>query len=540
MNSSRLTEILAFARAGARDHAWKLLMASDTPDTGPDPARLNLAGRLLKDRAGAARGAERRRLYREAAAAYRRSAELHPATYPLINAASLSLLGGADAEAVALARQVAEAIEREPGEPETPYWRAATRAEALLLLARHSEARDEFAAAVGLAPLAWEDHASTLRQFKLILEAQGEDAAWLDDFRPPHSLHFGGHMSFAEIALRDPLHERIAEVIDEEKIGFGYGALAAGADIILAEALVAGGAQLHVVLPGGVESFAAASVDPFGATWRERFEALLARAESVRTIRPLGAVPGSASIALADEIAMGEAVMNARRLESQAVQLLVLPEDASSASDRSSSIWAGSGWRQRLILAPRETMPRRSASQPVPKASRVLAMLAVAPVEAGGADIDSALASLRARLCALPRPLVPAYWSEGRLILAYGSAGEAANSAVGLVVGPDADPGLRIGGHYGVVQSFIDPFSEGERLEPSATGPATAAVDSTPPGTICVTEDFAAALAAAGPRNPATEYVGELDAPDGGPPIGLYALKSYDQLFEPLWGDDAK
>ena len=69
MNSSRLTEILAFARAGARDHAWKLLMASDTPDTGPDPARLNLAGRLLKDRAGAARGAERRRLYREAAAA---------------------------------------------------------------------------------------------------------------------------------------------------------------------------------------------------------------------------------------------------------------------------------------------------------------------------------------------------------------------------------------------------------------------------------------------------------------------------------------
>ena len=65
-------------------------------------------------------------------------------------------------------------------------------------------------------------------------------------------------------------------------------------------------------------------------------------------------------------------------------------------------------------------------------------------------------------------------------------------------------------------------------------------MDSTPSATICVTEDFAAALAAAGPRNPATEYVGELDAPDGGPPIGLYALKSYDQLFEPFWGDDAK
>jgi hypothetical protein len=65
-------------------------------------------------------------------------------------------------------------------------------------------------------------------------------------------------------------------------------------------------------------------------------------------------------------------------------------------------------------------------------------------------------------------------------------------------------------------------------------------MDSTPPGTACVTDDFAAALAAAGPRNPATEYVGELDASDGGPPIGLYALKSYDQLFQPLWSDKAE
>ncbi|MDB5669103.1 MAG: hypothetical protein JWO25_62 [Alphaproteobacteria bacterium] len=152
--------------------------------------------------------------------------------------------------------------------------------------------------------------------------------------------------------------------------------------------------------------------------------------------------------------------------------------------------------------------------------------------------VEAALLGLKERLAALPSPEVPPYWSEGRLILAYGDVAEAGDTAVRLIAGEAGDAALRIGGHYGVAASFTEPFSGGERLALDATGPATAAMDSTPPGTACVTEDFAAALAAAGPRHPATEYVGELDAPDRGPPMGLYALKSYDQLFQPLGGDD--
>jgi hypothetical protein len=78
------------------------------------------------------------------------------------------------------------------------------------------------------------------------------------------------------------------------------------------------------VLPGGAESFAALSVDPFGAEWRLRFDAVLAQAAEVRTVRPLGAAPDEAMIELADEVAMGAAVMNARRLESRPVQLVVV------------------------------------------------------------------------------------------------------------------------------------------------------------------------------------------------------------------------
>src|SRR5436189_74841 len=75
-----------------------------------------------------------------------------------------------------------------PGEPETPYYRAATEAEALLLLGRREDARDALAAAVAAAPQAWEDHGSTLRQFVAIEAALGGDPAWLDLLRPPVSL----------------------------------------------------------------------------------------------------------------------------------------------------------------------------------------------------------------------------------------------------------------------------------------------------------------------------------------------------------------
>ena len=123
-------------------------------------------------------------------------------------------------------------------------------------------------------------------------------------------------------------------MLEEENVGFGFGALAAGADIIIAEALLARGAELHAVLPGGAEAFAAVSVDPFGKAWRRRFDAVLAMAETVRPVRPLGAAPDAAMIGLADEVAMGAALMNGRRLESSAVQLLVLDSAAETGQRR--------------------------------------------------------------------------------------------------------------------------------------------------------------------------------------------------------------
>jgi hypothetical protein len=542
MTPAPLSLVIAYARAGASAFAWASFEAGGYDRMTNDPAALGVKGRLLKDRALAEAGEGRRRLYAEAALAYRSAATLSGSTYPLINAASLSLLSGDAAQGAALARQVLNGIEADPDEPETPYYRVATRAEALLLLDREAEARAAFVEAIALAPRAWEDHASTLRQFALILAAQGRDSGWLDAHRPPRSLHFGGHMSFdPEVVRREHLDEKIAAVLEEENVGFGYGALAAGADIIIAEALLERGAEVNAVLPGGAEAFAAVSVDPFGKAWRKRFDAVLERAETVRPVRPLGTAPDSAMIGLADEVAMGAALMNGRRLESSAVQLLVLdsasPGNGEGTSGRSREIWAEGGWRQRILTAPRET--RHDNPAVLTEAARPLAVLAVG-VGAGSAGLEAALGALHGLLAGLPEPAVEPYLTEDRLVIAYRRPDEAAAAAVRLLAGAGEGSPLRIGGQYGPAPTFRDPFSNAVRIAPSATAAASGALASAPPGTACVTDDFAAALAAAGPRRPASEYVGELDPPDRGPPVGLYALKSYDQLFQPLGGDDGQ
>jgi hypothetical protein len=503
-------------------------------------AALTVKGRLLKDLARRHSGGERRRLCREAALAYERAAATEPNSYPMINAASLYLLAGDNEKAMRIAAATLDLLHRVPNEAETPYWRAATAAEALLLLDRHREAPAVLDEAVALAPRAWEDHASTLRQFALILAAQGRDASWLDAHRPPRSLHFGGHMSFdPEVVRREHLDEKITQVLQDENVGFGFGALAAGADIIIAEALLERGAELHAVLPGGAGAFAAVSVDPFGKAWRRRFDAVIAMAETVRPVRPLGAAPDPAMIGLADEVAMGAALMNGRRLESSAVQLLVLDssaQPANGASGRSREIWASGGWRQRVLTAPRET--RRDTPEPASDSDGPLAVLAIGL--GAEARLPKALADLHDRVARLAEPALPPYLTEDRLILAFRGPGEAAEAAVGLLYGAEEEAALRIGGQYGPAPTFLDPFSNSLRLAPSATAAAAGALASAPPGTAVVTDDFAAALAAAGPHRPASEYIGELDAPDGGPPVGLYALKSYDQLFQPLGGDDGQ
>jgi hypothetical protein len=435
------------------------------------------------------------------------AANASDSTYPLINAASLTLLAGERGAAAKLARRVLRILEAHPEEPETPYWRAATRAEALLVLDREADARAAFAEAVELAPEAWEDHASTLRQFALILAQQGRDASWLDAHRPPRSLHFAGHMSFdAAVARRAHVDESIAAILDEEKVHFGYGALAAGADIIVAEALVARGAELHAVLPGGPEAFASVSVDPFGRGWRRRFDALLAEAETVRAVRPLATPPDAEMVALGDEVAMGAAAINARRLESEAIRLVVAADAGAPA--------AAGPFRERRVGAPRETAARRPLI-PAPHARHALIAVAVP----AGADLEERLAAAAARIAAGPAACLGPWFTGREILLAFRDPAEAARAALALAAGEEA-----VGGHYGIADPVADPFAAAPRIVGDPAALAAGGAASSPPGAVCVTADFAAALAAQGEADLRTELVGELAGRPGEEPVELHAV----------------
>lgn len=318
--SSILTPILALARAGAGAEARDAFAVAGLDRQAGEPAVLTLKGRLLKDSASAVTGGARGTLLLAAAEAYEAAARLTPATYPLINAATLSLLGGAPARASQLATETLALLDSGAHEPDTAYWLGATRAEAMLLLDREVEARAALREAIAGTPRAWEDHAVTLRQFRLILAEQGKSAAWLDACRPPATVHFAGPIGIAADDVR--LEAAIDAVVAAIGRGMAIGALAAGFDIVAAERLVAAGAELHVMLPGTVDAFVAASVAPAGADWRARFDALLAAAASVETLDlPAGLSAGAA--VLAEEMALGCAVRNARSFGVDAVMLRV-------------------------------------------------------------------------------------------------------------------------------------------------------------------------------------------------------------------------
>jgi tetratricopeptide (TPR) repeat protein len=481
MPTTPLSTIIALARAGALDHAWAQFSAAGYDRAANDPAALTVKGRLLKDHAlRATDEADRRRYYLQSAECYRASAALQPATYPLINAATLSLLSGDRAQAEEIAREVLERIEREPDEPETPYYRAATEAEALLLLGRDDEARARLEAAVAEAPLAWEDHASTLRQFLVIEEVLGGAANWLDLLRPPRSLHYSADKE----AGLDP--DSAVTVALGADVGFGFGALAAGSELLTAEALLASGAELHVVLPSDASRFAARFVDPYGRAWRARFDAALAAAESVRCVRPLDRPPDGAAVALADRIAHGAALLYAERLMGEAVQ----------------------------------SRPTGDVALPG------VALLAIRVGGGTGTGFEDRLSDVRDALGAEEAHALAPYLVGETILIGYADCAAAAQAARRVHARLRDRHVLQIAGHYGLIDCVRDPFSQAVRPTGSGVDIAEAIAGSSPPGSICVSDDFAAVLAAGGAAAGEASWIGEIQARDGGPAIGLYALKS--------------
>jgi hypothetical protein len=322
----------------------------------------------------------------------------------------------------------------------------------------------------------------------------------------------------------------VAAALDEDGIGFGYGALAAGADILIAEALLARGAALHVVLPVREVDFVAQSVMPYGEAWLPRFRACLAQASSVHEATGVAGAYEPLATALAGDMAMGAALLNARALESSAVQLLVIDEGDGPYGDgaytaRDGAAWAAAGHPQRAIRSARNGVAASSRQAEGRADRRLMAMLHVSFEGLDALDdgdyVEAWDGAIRPWLahCDAGADHIQA-WGNARLF-GFADAGRAAAFALRLhALDPPAPFAPVIAGHYGLV------YQEAGVVR----GPAfEALVDlhfAALPGSVTVSDPFATALAIGDGGALRTEFLGEHHLLGSAGEVRLFALLS--------------
>ncbi len=334
----RYLAAFALARAGATDQARRCFdnYALGSVDPSTVSPRLAedvpaLGARLDKDMALARHGEDRIGWARRSAAASESAFDRSGGAYPAVNAAFMWLVAGDEERARRLASEAVEAVAKSDGATgEQAYWDAAIEAEGALILGDVDRASVALERAGQLSQRDHANRSTTTKQLRRICAMRGVDVAVLNPIRNPIVVHYSGHL------ISPPGHDGRFMAEDEERVsgelaaafdrldaGFAYGSLAAGADILAAEALLKRGAKLNVVLPFDRDEFIRTSVVPAGSEWVERFERCLAEAETVVTASAGGYLDDPILFDFCSRIAMGDAIIRAETLATEAHQVSV-------------------------------------------------------------------------------------------------------------------------------------------------------------------------------------------------------------------------
>jgi hypothetical protein len=537
------TAVLCLARAGAVDFARDEYVRLGLVEAHDHADAVALGGRLLKDVALAARGPRRIAFAKASLRRYDALSERFGGLYGAINAATLTLVAGDRAGAAARAAAVLATPPTSGLTGEAAYYETASRAEAWFLAGDPDAARETLAAAVAFAPRAFAAHASTLRQLEMLCRETGADAGWLTPFRPPVCAHFTGHITNLP---EDDLRQRIDQVLREQRVGSGYGGLAAGADILFAEALLDAGAELHVVLPVSQASFVEVSVAPFGEGWVPRFERCLARATSVRYASQDPYRGDEQVFAYSSQFAMGCAVLRAETLSTEAIQLAVwdgyaAPGPAGVSVDM--AYWTGSQRRLEVIRVqrPPPCSSRWGSAQAGPDRRAMKAML-FADVQGFGAlrddQIPAFIEGVMGRMAETVEGLAspPRHvetWGDG-LFLVFEQPIDAALAALALLeghreldlkaLGLPRGLGLRIGGHYGPVHLRTNPLTKAPAVIGAHVVVAARIEPDVAPGSAYVSEALAGALATFHGDRVRCGYVGRTQGRKGFAATPIFSL----------------
>jgi class 3 adenylate cyclase len=240
------------------------------------------------------------------------------------------------------------------------------------------EARTHYRHAASLASGRYGSLSSTRSQAELLIERLPTAAPWLVEIlRIPPILMYTGHMidSPGRADRRFPiaLAAAAAATLRERFAGLApmavYGSAACGADILCLEAMRERGGETHVVLPFPPAEFHRVSVDFAPGGWSERFERVLAAADSLTITSEHRARGSSATFEYANLVLTGMARLRAAGLKTALRGVAIWDEKPASGAGGAASlvdIWRGQGIALELIRL--SDVARRAAAVDAPSA----------------------------------------------------------------------------------------------------------------------------------------------------------------------------
>ncbi|MFN0264827.1 tetratricopeptide repeat-containing protein [Tepidamorphus sp. 3E244] len=523
--------VLALARMGATDEAQA---AYDRLDVGAISGVESgaLHARLLKDRA--IKSGDPSALA-EAASAYEQVWENSADPYPAANAATLYAMAGSSEAAQELAIKA-----RHHGSMVAPgdYYGWATRAELDLVLGRNDDAIAALAEADDFAGNDFAARTTTRRQLARLADALslGDQMRerLLSALRRGTVIHFCGRMFQPDEAAEAAIAQDIRDVLETHDVIAGFGALASGADILVAEELLARGARLNVVLASSPDAFAQTSVVNAGPAWMPRYRACLDAAHAVHVVGEDSFAADPASFGYATEMAMGRALIRAAHIDANLLQIAV--EDRVETADGNPAgtqadidKWGKTGAQSCIIKPEGIRPPELAATWP----------------EAAPLPDRKPLAFLFADFAGFTKieeRALPDFWRE-----VLGAFASCINVAAGHVIARNtwgdacfavfddtsaaaecaltlqqtigarwAVPtvsGMRISLHYGPAFDGFDPVLKARTAFGHEVSRAARIEPITPPGLVYATRNFAAAAALHAPGRYGFGYVGELELP---------------------------
>jgi hypothetical protein len=531
--NARYLQALAMARLGEPHAALRIYERNRVEEIGTEDA-VALKGRLLKDLAVGASGTEQVELFRQSSRAYRLAYHLSDGYFSGINAATTSFLAGDEVEAC----ELAAAIGRRPdvAQPQD-YFAAASAAEAMLICGEVEEATALYAAARRRSDASSGMIASTARQVALIADrlstSNDRRMALLASIRPTPVIHYCGHMFPTGWQEEDEIAKAINAILDESDVMIGYGSLACGADILIAEAILARGGELHVVMPFAEEDFLTTSIYVGGSEWVARYRNAREGASSVTYATEMRWVGGDEQFAYCAQLVIGLAQLRASVMQADTFQLAVwdgIPATAIAGTAAHIAEWARLGGTTRTISVPTErpALSCVAVTETGTRPSWTLRSMLFADF-AGFSRLDEGRLSqflevVMGRIATVldrhaEDVLCRNSWGDA-IYVVITSPAKAAEIALEIQaeldpeslqrIGLPAEGGMRISLHHGPIFEHFDAVQSARTFYGTEVTVAARIEPRVPVGAIYTTQPFAAMIES-GRNNYHFEYVGKMD-----------------------------